>query len=168
MLPGQEGNTEMAIIEFDSKEEALGALVRDQKLFNENTIEVQIDAGSTLWVTNFPETADEGYIRDLFGKVRNNLPPTSVMWSDWLILICSMVALLMCVSLRSSSETLVDSAICSLLLPVLHTKPQSWTTRTPETDTSLWPRSPTHRKRRAAVGQCKKVVRSTSRTSTGS
>lgn len=57
------------MIEFETKEEALGALTRDQKDFNGNTIEVQLDAGSTLWVTNFPPTADEAYIRGLFSKV---------------------------------------------------------------------------------------------------
>lgn len=71
MLTGQDGDTEVAIIEFETKEEALGALVRDQKVFNENTIEVQVDSSSTLWVTNFPPTADEGWIRGLFGKVRH-------------------------------------------------------------------------------------------------
>lgn len=69
MFPGEDVNAEVAMIEFETKEEALGALTRDQKLFDGNTIEVQLDAGSTLWVTNFPPTADEAYIRGLFGKV---------------------------------------------------------------------------------------------------
>lgn len=69
MLAGQDGHTEVAIIEFETKEDALGALSRDQKLFNDNVIEVQLESGSTLWVTNFPPTADEEYIRGLFGKV---------------------------------------------------------------------------------------------------
>lgn len=68
MLSVQDGNSQTAIIEFDTKEDALGALTRDQKLFDENTIEVTIDAGSTLWVTNFPATADESYMRGLFEK----------------------------------------------------------------------------------------------------
>lgn len=57
------------MIEFETKDDALGALTRDQKSFNGNTVDVQLDAGSTLWVTNFPPTADETYIRDLFRKV---------------------------------------------------------------------------------------------------
>ncbi|KAJ5574061.1 uncharacterized protein N7459_008488 [Penicillium hispanicum] len=68
MLSGQDGHTEVAIIEFETKEDALGALSRDQKLFNDNIIEVQLESGSTLWVTNFPPTADEDYMRGLFGK----------------------------------------------------------------------------------------------------
>jgi hypothetical protein len=69
MFHGQDGNSETAIIEFETKEEALGAQTRDQKLLKENTIEVQVGSGSTLFVTNFPATADEEYIRNLFGKV---------------------------------------------------------------------------------------------------
>ena len=69
MLPGQDGKSETAVIEFESKEDALGALSRDQKLFNDHIIEVQLDPGSTLWVTNFPSTADDEYIRGLFSKV---------------------------------------------------------------------------------------------------
>lgn len=67
--PGEDGGTKLALIEFETKEEALGALTRDQKTFHGNTIEVQLDAGSTLWVTNFPPTADEAYIGGLFNKV---------------------------------------------------------------------------------------------------
>ncbi|KAG2417311.1 hypothetical protein HFD88_008530 [Aspergillus terreus] len=66
MLPGEDGNSETAIIEFNSRDEALVAQTRDQKLIDENTIEVQLGSNSTLFVTNFPPTADEKYIRDLF------------------------------------------------------------------------------------------------------
>lgn len=59
----------LALIEFETKEEALGALTRDQKTFNGNILEVHLDVGSTLWVTNFPPAADEAYIRGLFDKV---------------------------------------------------------------------------------------------------
>lgn len=69
MLPGQDQNFEVAIIEFDSKEEAESAQTRDQKTIDDNTIEVQIGTGSTLFVTNFPPAADEKYIRDLFHSV---------------------------------------------------------------------------------------------------
>lgn len=69
MLPGGDGNSEVAMIEFDSKDEALVAQTRDQKLMDENTIEVQIGSGSTLFVTNFPPAADDKYIRDLFRDV---------------------------------------------------------------------------------------------------
>jgi hypothetical protein len=69
MLPGEDGNSETAIIEFNSRDEALVAQTRDQKLIDENTIEVQLGSNSTLFVTNFPPTADEKYIRDLFHEV---------------------------------------------------------------------------------------------------
>ena len=38
MLPGQDENSETAILEFETQDEALGALTRDQKLFEENII----------------------------------------------------------------------------------------------------------------------------------
>ncbi|KAL4895483.1 hypothetical protein BDV59DRAFT_200126 [Aspergillus ambiguus] len=66
MLPGEDGNSEVAIIEFNTSDEALVAQTRDQKLMDENTIEVQLGSNSTLFVTNFPPAADEKYIRDLF------------------------------------------------------------------------------------------------------
>ncbi|KAJ5155972.1 hypothetical protein N7492_008775 [Penicillium capsulatum] len=68
MIPSQDEKSQAAFLEFDTKEEALGALTRDQKPFDENTIEVTLDARSTLWVTNFSATADESSIRDLFSK----------------------------------------------------------------------------------------------------
>ncbi|KAJ5492968.1 hypothetical protein N7539_001714 [Penicillium diatomitis] len=58
MLSGPDGNTECALIEFETKDEALAALTRDQKSFNGNTIEVTIESGSTLW----------NVIRNLFHK----------------------------------------------------------------------------------------------------
>ena len=69
MLPGQDGNSEVAIIEFETRDEAVVAQTRDQKMLDDNTIEVQFGSGSTLFVANFPPTADEGYIRDLFRDV---------------------------------------------------------------------------------------------------
>ena len=69
MLPGEDGNSEVAIIEFETRDEAVVAQTRDQKLLNDNVIEVQFGSGSTLFVTNFPPTADEGFIRDLFREV---------------------------------------------------------------------------------------------------
>ncbi|KAJ5792678.1 uncharacterized protein N7503_008656 [Penicillium pulvis] len=68
MLPGEDGNSEVAKIEFDTREEALSALTRDQKTFGEKTIEVQSDTESTLFVANFPATADDEYFHKLFGK----------------------------------------------------------------------------------------------------
>ncbi|EAW11617.1 U6 snRNP complex subunit PRP24 [Aspergillus clavatus NRRL 1] len=66
MLPGDDKNSETAIIEFETRDEALVAQTRDQKLIDDNAIEVHFGSGSTLFVTNFPSTADESYIRNLF------------------------------------------------------------------------------------------------------
>jgi squamous cell carcinoma antigen recognized by T-cells 3 len=62
----QDGTT--AVIEFDEKEAAIFAQTRDGKIFEGQPIEVQIGSGSTIFVANFPPTADEAYIRDLFDK----------------------------------------------------------------------------------------------------
>lgn len=69
-LKVQTGNeSASAMVEFDSKEDALVALTRDQKTLDGNTITVHLGSGATLFVTNFPPAADEAYIRDLFQKV---------------------------------------------------------------------------------------------------
>lgn len=47
----------------------LTAQTKDMKMFDGSLIEIQVGAGSTLYITNFPAIADEAYIRDLFGKV---------------------------------------------------------------------------------------------------
>ncbi|KAI9768784.1 MAG: Splicing factor [Geoglossum simile] len=60
------GDSATATIEFDSKEDVLTAQTRDMKRFDGNEIEVHVGAGSTLYVTNYPPTADETYIRNLF------------------------------------------------------------------------------------------------------
>ena len=39
------------------------------KTFDGQSIEVQVGTGSTLFVTNFPPTADENYIREMFERV---------------------------------------------------------------------------------------------------
>lgn len=39
------------------------------KTFDGNAIEVQVGTGATLFVTNFPPTADENFIREKFAKV---------------------------------------------------------------------------------------------------
>ena len=58
-----------ALIEFDSREDAIAAQTRDRRVIDEHTIEVQIRIDTTIYVTNFPPTADEAYIRDLFHEV---------------------------------------------------------------------------------------------------
>lgn len=68
MLHGDDGNSEVAVIEFDTKDEAAAAQTRDQKLLDNNAIEVQVGSGSTLFVTNFPAETDEMCIRDMFRR----------------------------------------------------------------------------------------------------
>lgn len=63
-------DTVAAVVEFETKDDAQSALTRDQKRLGENIVDVQLYTNSTLWVTNFPATADDEYIRSLFGKVR--------------------------------------------------------------------------------------------------
>jgi squamous cell carcinoma antigen recognized by T-cells 3 len=58
-----------ALIEFDSREDAIAAQTRDRRVIDEHTIEIQIGIDTTIYVTNFPPTADEAYIRDLFHEV---------------------------------------------------------------------------------------------------
>ncbi|KAL1953910.1 hypothetical protein VTO42DRAFT_2032 [Malbranchea cinnamomea] len=65
ILPS-EGSSTSAIVEFESKDDALAAQTRDQKSFDGKTISVQLESQSTLFITNFPPTADETYIRDMF------------------------------------------------------------------------------------------------------
>ncbi|KAI9780658.1 MAG: Splicing factor [Geoglossum umbratile] len=61
-----DGDSATATIEFESKDDVLAAQTRDMKRFDGNEIEVHIGTGLTLYVTNYPPTADEAYIRDLF------------------------------------------------------------------------------------------------------
>lgn len=69
LLPDPNGTTATATIEFETREDVLAALTKDMKTIEGNQIEVQVGTGTTLFVTNFPPTADEKYIRELFSKV---------------------------------------------------------------------------------------------------
>ncbi|KAF3004509.1 Splicing factor [Neopestalotiopsis sp. 37M] len=55
-----------ALVEFESTEDMRSALLRDQKYFGNNQISVTPGTGLTLYVTNYPPSADEDYIRNLF------------------------------------------------------------------------------------------------------
>ncbi|KAI1271778.1 putative pre-mRNA splicing factor [Xylaria sp. FL0933] len=55
-----------ALIEFRSPEEADSALLRDQKYFNQSQLSVKPGTRLTVFVSNYPPTADEAYIRRLF------------------------------------------------------------------------------------------------------
>jgi squamous cell carcinoma antigen recognized by T-cells 3 len=59
-------STKTATVEFESKEDALYAQTKAAKPFDGQSIEVEFSTGSTLWVANYPPTADEKYIRSLF------------------------------------------------------------------------------------------------------
>lgn len=65
----KDGKSSTATVEFDTKEDVLAAQTRDGKYVEGRPIEVQIGTGSTLYVTNFPPSADEAYIRNLFKDV---------------------------------------------------------------------------------------------------
>lgn len=67
VLPGD--GTRSAFVEFDSRDDALAAQTRDQKSLGGYTVAVEVVDDSTLFVTNFPPTADEAYIRRLFQEV---------------------------------------------------------------------------------------------------
>jgi RNA recognition motif-containing protein len=55
-----------ALIEFKTPEEAQSALLRDGKYFVDKQIQVTPGTGLTLYVTNFPPTADDAYLCKLF------------------------------------------------------------------------------------------------------
>ena len=69
-MPEPDGQTAIASIEFDSKEDILTAQTKDMKTFDDRAIEVQLGSGSTLYVCNFPPVADEAWIREKFQEVR--------------------------------------------------------------------------------------------------
>ena len=58
-----------AAVEFETPEDAAAALTRDQKRIDGQTVDVEMGSGSTVYVTNFPPTADEAFIRSLFSEV---------------------------------------------------------------------------------------------------
>jgi len=65
----QDGNTQVASVEFETHEDALTAQSRTLKKLKGQEIEVDFGVGTTLWVTNYPPSADEQYIRNLFKDV---------------------------------------------------------------------------------------------------
>jgi RNA recognition motif-containing protein len=55
-----------ALIEFSTPDESRSALLRDGKYFGESQLRVTPGYGLTIYVTNYPPTADETYIRGVF------------------------------------------------------------------------------------------------------
>ena len=69
IVPENDKKTATATIEFENKEDVLSAQTRDLKSIDGHEIEVQIGSGLTIYVTNFPPSADEEYIGNLFKEV---------------------------------------------------------------------------------------------------
>lgn len=58
----------VATVEFHERDSVPVALTKDKKRINGQEIAVHLAWSSTLYVTNFPESADDPYMRNLFGK----------------------------------------------------------------------------------------------------
>ncbi|KAG5438569.1 hypothetical protein PCANB_002674 [Pneumocystis canis] len=61
-------NSSTAFIEFENLEDAKSALTKNYKKIDQNEILVELATETTLWVTNFPPSADEKFIQHLFQK----------------------------------------------------------------------------------------------------
>ncbi|KAG8982971.1 Splicing factor, partial [Tulasnella sp. 427] len=60
-------NDVVATVEFMDREAVPAALTKDKKRIQGNEVSVFLAWRSTLYVTNFPEKADDAFVRDLFG-----------------------------------------------------------------------------------------------------
>jgi len=72
-LPDKNGESATATIEFDSKEDVLAAQTKNMKSFEGRDIQVRINSGTTLYVTNYPAAADEVWLRERFEKVSRSI-----------------------------------------------------------------------------------------------
>ncbi|KAI9464990.1 hypothetical protein BJY52DRAFT_1247790 [Lactarius psammicola] len=61
-------NTLVATVEFMSRDSVPAALTKDKKRVHDHEISVHLAWESTLYVTNFPESADDASIRKLFAQ----------------------------------------------------------------------------------------------------
>ncbi|KAF5382630.1 hypothetical protein D9615_003010 [Tricholomella constricta] len=61
-------NTLVATVEFFERDSIPAALTKDKKKLHDQEVAVHLAWKSTLYVTNFPESADDAVIRELFGK----------------------------------------------------------------------------------------------------
>ncbi|KAA1469781.1 hypothetical protein DENSPDRAFT_835444 [Dentipellis sp. KUC8613] len=61
-------NAVVATVEFMERDSVPAALTKDKKRVHEQEIAVHLAWQSTLYVTNFPEKADDAFVRNLFGK----------------------------------------------------------------------------------------------------
>jgi RNA recognition motif-containing protein len=62
----EDGQSSTALIEFKTTDDVRSAMTKDGKYFTDRQISVQAGTGLTLYVTNYPPTADEAYIRNIF------------------------------------------------------------------------------------------------------
>lgn len=66
LIQEADGQSSTAILEFRTSEEAQSALLRDGKFYTDRQLQVTPGTGLTLYVTNYPATADDYYLRKLF------------------------------------------------------------------------------------------------------
>lgn len=69
-----DGLSTAALVEFRSAEDVQSAMLRDKKYLGNSQIHVEPGTGLTLYVTNYPPSADETYVRELFtdcGEILN-------------------------------------------------------------------------------------------------
>ncbi|KAK9472157.1 uncharacterized protein V1510DRAFT_418125 [Dipodascopsis tothii] len=65
-LNSEESHATTATVSFLTHQDVLSALTRDQKKVGEKIVSVSQGAKTTLWITNFPASADRAYIEKLF------------------------------------------------------------------------------------------------------
>jgi hypothetical protein len=78
----EESGKKTAMVEFESKEDALYAQTKVTKPFDGQEISIEFSTGSTLWVTNYPPTADKKYIQNLFDKVFLFYPQYYIIYTN--------------------------------------------------------------------------------------
>ncbi|GBE83236.1 predicted protein [Sparassis crispa] len=61
-------NSFVATVEFNERDSVPAALTKDKKRLRGEEVAVHLAWQSTLYVTNFPEKADDAFVRDLFSK----------------------------------------------------------------------------------------------------
>lgn len=94
------------------RESVPGALTKDKKRVRDQEVGVHLAWQSTLYITNFPEVADDAYIRNLFGSVCNF---SSSLHQDFHR--CFSMAIYSTYAGRAkNSRALEDSAICNIPL----------------------------------------------------
>jgi squamous cell carcinoma antigen recognized by T-cells 3 len=64
----EDGLSSAALIEFRTPEDVQSAMIKDGKYISDKQIHVKTGTGLTLYVTNYPPTADEAYMRELFAE----------------------------------------------------------------------------------------------------